>query len=308
MIDLITQTVNKIEDLLKAQLPESKYQFELHDLATNTKHFRGLDEPFHWGSVYKLFVVAEVFKMAENGELNLSREIALNKRFDKGVGFVRFLQDLNKLSIRDCCKILISTSDNFCADMLTEIVGIERLNKLFEQANCKGSKITDNLYSIVSLIFSDEHNYSDVEYIHSKLFYERFEKRLIVLLERNYTNVKDLNSLLHFLLTDYLKDKKAFLKLIEVPNVHSRFAQYMGFNNRFKFIGKTGTLGLGVVSNESAIIYDLKTEEVLGYISVLTKNNRKRIYESFDVLALIAVEIGKLYEKIYELNVKTLKK
>ena len=32
MIELIEQTITKIDNLIKEQLPESKYQFELHDL------------------------------------------------------------------------------------------------------------------------------------------------------------------------------------------------------------------------------------------------------------------------------------
>lgn len=298
-IELIEHTINKIDDLIKEQLPESKYQFELHDLATNTKHFRGYDEPFHWGSIYKFFVVVEIYKMAEKNEISLNDTIYLNKtKYTKGVGFIRFLENLGSISISDCCKILISTSDNVCADTLTELVTTNRLNALFKTINCHNSLVSDNLYEIVSLLINNEHDYYNTSYIYSNQFYNNFEKSLSILLTRNYTTVTDLNKMFHFILHNYLKDPTNFISLVNVPNVHSRFSQYMGFHKGISFIGKTGTLGFGIVSNEAAIIYDIPNKKTLGYISILTKNNRKKKYKSFDTLALIAIEIGRLYEQI----------
>ncbi|HUM53416.1 MAG TPA: serine hydrolase [Chitinophagales bacterium] len=298
-IELIEQTINKIDDLIKEQLPESKYQFELYDLATNTKHFRGLDEPFHWGSIYKFFVVAEVYKMSERNELKLSDTISLNKtKYTKGVGFIRFLENLDSISFSDCCKILISTSDNVCADTLTDLVSIDRLNALFKSNNCKNSLLSDNLHQIVSLLINNEHDYYNTSYIHSKQFYNTFEISLSKSLNRNYTTVNDLNNMFHCILSSYLINPEKFISLVNVPNVHSRFSQYMGFHKGISFIGKTGTLGFGIISNEAAIIYDTQNQKTLGYFSILTKNNRKRKYQSFDTLALIAIEIGKLYEQM----------
>lgn len=40
MLELIEHTINKIDDLIKEQLTESKYQFEFYDLATKENRKR----------------------------------------------------------------------------------------------------------------------------------------------------------------------------------------------------------------------------------------------------------------------------
>jgi hypothetical protein len=153
-------------------------------------------------------------------------------------------------------------------------------------------------------VLNEKHDYQSASYIHSDMFYSNFKQTLTQSLSRNYTTVQDLNNLFHFVFTKYFNNPQAFIDLVNVPNVHSRFAQYMGFHQGLSFIGKSGTLGFGMVSNEAAAIYDLINKKILGYFSILTKDNRKRIYQSFDILALTAIEIGKLYEKIEILSTK----
>lgn len=195
MIEQIEHTINKIDTLIKEQLPESKYQFELHDLITNTKHFRGADEPFHWGSVYKLFVAAEIIKMAEEGLLNLGDELILHKDIYKnGSGVVKFFTHLNKLTYIDACKMVMATSDNLCADELLNIVGFERLNKLFEKANCNSSKLNVNLDTMVKNLFNGISTNDKADFFQSDFYFQHFNKTLAELLNENYTTVQDINT------------------------------------------------------------------------------------------------------------------
>ena len=209
MIELIENTINKIDNLIKEQLPESKYQFELHDLITNTKHFRGLDEPFHWGSVYKLFVVAEIIKMSEEGLLNLDDELILHKELYKnGNGIMKFMTHLNKITYIDACKMVMATSDNLCADELLSVVGFDRLNKLFKKADCNSSKLIVNLDTMVKNLFNGISTNNKAYFFQSDFYFEHFNKRLAELLIENHTTVQNINTVFHFILGSYLLKKK----------------------------------------------------------------------------------------------------
>lgn len=301
-IELIEQTINKIDDLIKEQLPESKYQFELYDLTTNTKHFRGLDEPFHWGSVYKLFVVAEIIKMSEEGLLNMNEEIELQKNiFKNGSGVLKCLTNLNKLTYIDTCKIAIAISDNLCADELLNVVGLERFNKLFQVANTKKSLLKFNLNDTVIELFSTINSDKKVSFYRSENFVSQFNIALENLLKQNYTNARDLNTALHFILNDYLtvNGRKLFIEIMSSPTVYPRIEAYTIFSP-IKIIGKGGSLGYQTAFNQSIIILDNKYEKLLAIGSFLLKENRHRNYETVDKFGLIGLEIANLYEQLYQ--------
>jgi len=299
-IELIEQTINKIDTLIKEQLPESKYQFELHDLLTDTKHFRGYDEPFHWGSVYKLFVVAEILKMAEENLLNLNDKLLLHKeKYQNGNGIMKFMTHLNKLTYIDACKMVMAVSDNLCADELLNIVGFERLNNLFRKAACKSSKLTQNLDTVVKNLFAGIDKNVQADFYHSEAYFQYFDKKLNDLLIDSHTSAQDVNACLHFVFNNYLSDESR-LRLKEcllLSNQHSRIAYYISFG-KFLLKGKTGTLGIGIVNNENAVIIHKESKEIYGYFAINTKENKKRYFQSNDTIGLIGLEIANLYEQL----------
>lgn len=304
MIEQITHTINKVEQLIQEQLPESKYQFELYDLVTNTRHFRGADEPFHWGSVYKLFVVAEIIKMAEEGLLKLDYELILHRDIYKnGNGISKYLIHLNRLSYLDACKMVMAASDNLCADELLHTVGFERLNELFEKANCHSSKLVVNLDTMVKELFEQIPNSAGTGYYHSADYFLQFDNSLKTLLENNYTTAKDINQCFHLVLSNYFKpdEQQIFKDLVLTPNIHSRIAAYT-FSSKFLLRGKTGALGFGIVNSETVAIINKKTLDIKGYFTVSTKGNKRRNFQSNDSIGLIGLEIANLYEQLIEVK------
>lgn len=304
MIELIEHTINKIDNLIKEQLPESKYQFELYDLATNTKHFRGFDEQFQWGSVYKLFVVAEIIKMAEEGLLNLENGINLNKElYVNGNGIAKHLTHLEKLTYIDACKMVMAASDNLCADELLHIVGFIRINTLFINAGCLNSKLSYDLNEVVTNLFNELPKNCNSSYYHSKEFFEYFKIKLENNLKENYTNANDINTCFNYILHNYLKPdfSRILLELVLVPNVHTRIAAYTFFS-KFLLRGKTGALGFGIVNNETAAVIEKNTQSVKAFFSINTKSNSVRNFLSNDTIGLIGLEIANLYEQIYYNN------
>lgn len=301
MIELIVQTIIKIDDLIKEKLPESKYQFELYDLTTNTKHFRGHDELFHWGSIYKLFMVAEIIKMSEEGFFKMDDEIDLPKDvYVNGNGIVKYLTHLNRLTYTDTCKMVMAASDNLCADGLLAIAGLPRLNKLFEKANAQNSLLSINLDTMVKEVFESIQNSIGVQYYHSQDFFSHFKQSLAELLKKNHTNAKDINNCFHFIMNDYLSNAgNSLLKeFVLTPNVHTRMAMYTPFG-RYLLRGKTGALGAGSVNSEVVGIFEKESKEIKGYFSLLLKDNKDRYFITNDVLGLAGIEIVQLYEELY---------
>jgi beta-lactamase class A len=300
MIELIEQTINKIDDLIKEQLPGSKYQFELYDLTTKTKHFKGYDDPFHWGSVYKLFVVAEIIKMSEEGLFKMDEEIDLHKGlYTHGSGIMKFMTHINKLTYNDACKMVMAVSDNLCSDELLNIVGLERLNSLFLKAGCNSSKLVVNLDTMIKNLFLGIGTNLSANFYQSDDYFQYFKKALKVLLKDNYTSAKDVNQCFHFVLTDYLNTDgvKIIMEILQVPNQHSRISYYIPFS-KYLLKGKTGTLAIGICNNENAAIINKSNQEVYGYFSLFTQDNTKRYFQSNDTFGLIGLEIAKLYEQL----------
>jgi hypothetical protein len=300
MIELIEQTINKIDDLIKEQLPGSKYQFELFDLITNTKHFRGYDEPFHWGSVYKLFIVFEIIKMSEEGLFKMSDKIEFHKeRYKFGSGSLKYLTDLNHLSYIDVCKILIATSDNLCADELHAIVGTKRLNNLFKKSNCTTSAIKLNLDSLVKELFEGIKTETTVNFFYSEEFKIYFKQKLNTLLSKNYTTVSDTNRCFNYAFSGYLNDEGIDIlkECVLMPNIHTRIAYYTPFGN-YLLRGKSGMLGLGLVNNETVAVISKSDKQILGYFSINTMDNNKRYFQANDTFGLIGLEIVNLYEQL----------
>ena len=307
-IELIEQTINKIDYLIKEQLPESKYQFELYDLTTNTKHFRGLDEPFHWGSVYKLFVVAEIIKMSEEALFKMDDEIRLHKeQYTHGNGVVKFLTHLKELTYIDACKMVMAVSDNLCADELLNIVGFERLNRLFEMEGCKSSLLSQNLDTVVKNLFEGIITNVTADFFQSKAYFKHYDEKLNELICNNYTCSSDINSILHFIYSIHLSanGRKLLLECLLLSNQHSRISYYIPFSN-YLLKGKTGTLGIGIVNNENAAIIHKQTKETVGYFSINTKDNKERYFQSNDTIGLIGLEIAKLYEQLDKQNNKNI--
>lgn len=226
-----------------------------------------------------------------------------NSKLGQGAGIFGNFKHINQLNIIDACKFVIAVSDALISDSLFKIVGVERINNALKTLKVEKSLITDDLDGIVKSILPDNFEYNNVNYLYSPEFYKNYESKLKILLLKNYTTASDVNVGLHNLLNHYYtnKYKEIFLEVIQMTNVWSRFTQYTFFNKNIILKGKTGYLGFGIVANETAIIIDKRTNTALGYFSVFTKDNTERIYNVFDVIGLVGLEVVKLYEEL-EIN------
>ena len=295
----INRHLDVIETLIRERMPGSLYQFELLDLASGKSYGRGdATYPMLWGSVYKLFVIAAIVQMIDEGILQPEQLLHLDKvRFKYGEGIVKQFKHLTHLSVEDCCRMVIATSDNVCIDTLHELVGNERMARLFAAADCTHSRLTDNLNTLIGRLMAAPHQWATPDYMYSPAMFANYETAIADVLPDNCTTATDCNRLWHYLHTAaFSADAHAlFFDIARTHNLHSRTSRYANYCASPKLSGKTGSIGPGVVMNETNLVYDPVTKESLGFFSFFSRHNRLSFYELYDVLAFAGLELAKVY-------------
>jgi hypothetical protein len=82
--------------------------------------------------------------MLDEGLLAPDQQLYLDRmQFQYGEGVLQQFSHLTHLSVVNCCKMVVATSDNMCADTLHALAGNERVARLFA-AGCTHSRLTDN--------------------------------------------------------------------------------------------------------------------------------------------------------------------
>ena len=300
----INHHLDRIEALLRERMPGSLYQFELLDVATMQAYGRGaLAERMPWGSVYKLFVIAAAVQMIEEGLLQPDQPLRLEKeRFTNGEGILRQFSHLTHLSVVDCCKMVVATSDNVCADTLHELVGNERVARLFVAAGCTQSRLTDNLDTLIGRLLAAPHRWDAPDYMYSAAMFANYETAIAAVLPDNCTTATDCNRLWQYLATNAYRPaaREVFFDIVRTHNVWSRTGRYPNYYTAPKLCGKTGSSGASTTMNETNLLYDPATRQPLGFFSFFSQHNRSRYYEVADVMGCAGLELAKVYASLKE--------
>ena len=296
----INQHLDRIEALIQARMPGSLYQFELFDLATNQAYARGPQPEaiMPWGSVYKLFVIAAVVQMIDEGLLLPEQLLLLEKdRFTHGVGVLQQFSHLTHLSVVDCCKMVVATSDNVCADTLHELVGNARVARLFAAAGCTHSRLTDNLDTLIGRLLAAPHQWAADDYMYSPEMFVNYEAAIADLLPGNCTTAHDCNRLWQHLHTTAFSPtgRELFFNIVHTYCMTGRVSYYANYGATPKLRGKTGSMGVSVVMTETTLLYDPTERQPLSFFTFLSQHNRLRYFELCDVLACAGLELAKVY-------------
>ena len=116
----------KIESLLDESGLEIGF-FARH-LATGATIARNPDALFPMASVFKVPVMAEVYRQAAEGRFSLGDRLALEERHKTlSSGVLQALDTGLGLTIRDLCVLMTIISDNTATEMLLEKVGVENV-------------------------------------------------------------------------------------------------------------------------------------------------------------------------------------
>ncbi len=92
------------------------------------------DKIFPLGSVFKIAVMMEVFRQADDGLLDMNEKLRLEpKNLCIGSGILQYLSPGLELTIKDLLTLMIIATDNTASEMLWKRVGIQRVNMLIRE-------------------------------------------------------------------------------------------------------------------------------------------------------------------------------
>jgi len=87
------------------------------------------DKIYPLGSVFKVALMAEVYRQAHEGLLSMDEEVELEKRhYCIGSGILQYLSPGLKLKVRDLLTLMMIANDNTASQMLWKRVGVQSVN------------------------------------------------------------------------------------------------------------------------------------------------------------------------------------
>ena len=90
----------------------------------------GAEEPYETASIIKAYMLAVLYKLAEEGAVSLEDEITYEaSQYVDGSGMLRALGVGAKLKVSDTATMMIICSDNIATNMLIDYLGLERINR-----------------------------------------------------------------------------------------------------------------------------------------------------------------------------------
>lgn len=136
---------NRILESLKNS--EGKVGFYYKNLVTGKEISFNENDSFLAASVIKLPILAEIFRQAAFGNVDLSEKITVrNKDKMPSCGALNLFTDEPSVDIRTLCRLMIAISDNTATNVLINRFGIDELNRGFQEIGFKDTKINRLLF------------------------------------------------------------------------------------------------------------------------------------------------------------------
>src|SRR5215813_3521040 len=120
------------------------------DLATGTSIASNADEIFPTASTIKIAILAELFRQAQQGKLNLNEIYTLQKSdFVGGSGIASALTPgTTKLTLRDVAALMISVSDNSMTNVIIDRIGVDNVNSLLDSLGLTHTRLRRKMMDI----------------------------------------------------------------------------------------------------------------------------------------------------------------
>jgi beta-lactamase class A len=115
----------------------------IEDLKEDLRFAVNADREFAQASAIKIPILMEVFKQADEGDLDLDEQLWVEKKYQvAGSGILGELGDRStQMSVRDLCVLMIMLSDNTATNMLIDKVGLESVTKTMASLGCENTKL-----------------------------------------------------------------------------------------------------------------------------------------------------------------------
>lgn len=100
------------------------------------------DSPFLTASVFKIPVLVELFRQAEQGRLSLEQRVVVREA-DKlpGTGVLKELSDGHQATVRELAMLMIIVSDNTATDLLMALTGKEPINRSMRELGLARTRV-----------------------------------------------------------------------------------------------------------------------------------------------------------------------
>lgn len=199
---------------------EAKIGVGFKDLKSGLEVYHNADERFLTASVFKIFVLIELYNQVINGKISLDDRYTV-KLYDKspGSGLLQYLDEGLQLTIRDLAKLMMMISDNTATDILMEILGKENINETVRKLELKDTLIAyntkeiifglyelkdeDKLVELLEMIDKTLKFEGDIKSFLINLYYERQKMGLTLQNLRMQSKIKEAVSLTGETLRDY---------------------------------------------------------------------------------------------------------
>lgn len=139
-----------LEEYVKKALDGARgnYSIVIKNLKTGEEYSKSSHEVYQAGSLYKLWVMAEVFDQIENGQIAedemLTEDIAvLNETFHIASDSAELTAGAISLSVKDALRQMITISHNYAALLLSKRVGLSRVKLFLENNKLSESRVSD---------------------------------------------------------------------------------------------------------------------------------------------------------------------
>lgn len=107
-----------------------KLGFAFYDLQAGTGCFLHEEEPFPTASVYKVYILAELYRQAAEGKVDLDAFLSTPlENPAMGSGILSLLSPGLSLRIRDHAALMMMLSDNVSSDILFDLVGRDSIRE-----------------------------------------------------------------------------------------------------------------------------------------------------------------------------------
>lgn len=126
--------MHKIQEIFDQYINQFPGEFAAGwmDLCSNETYFINPKKTMPTASICKIFILADILRKIELGELNWTDKIIMNpKRISPGSGILKFFHGGEELSLYDYAILMMSISDNTAADTLFHYVIKKKLKNIY---------------------------------------------------------------------------------------------------------------------------------------------------------------------------------
>lgn len=114
----------------------------------------GADDVVPLASVFKVALLVELFRRADDGHLDLSEPVTVESR-TRGATGIAALRDPVRMSVRDLAQLMITVSDVGATDVLLERVGMDAVNETLRSHGLSRTRVRQTCAEMLASVQDD---------------------------------------------------------------------------------------------------------------------------------------------------------